>query len=95
MVQPQEDFGVRRVPVPSPNSLEPGYVLVRVLWVSCDPAMRGWMTDAPSYVPPVQIGDAMRAAGVGQVVAGSDIKRGELVYVEIIHQCPRPMLDVQ
>src|SRR6476469_4837219 len=36
--------------------------------LSLDPAMRGWMNDVPSYVPPVGLGEEMRAIGVGQVV---------------------------
>ncbi|HTQ00180.1 MAG TPA: NADP-dependent oxidoreductase [Casimicrobiaceae bacterium] len=46
-----------------------GEVLVKVLYVSLDPAMRGWISDAPSYIPPVAIGAVMRAGGVGRVVA--------------------------
>src|SRR5215212_6690721 len=45
-----------------------GEALVKVLYLSLDPAMRGWMSDAPSYVPPVGIGDVMRALGAGVVV---------------------------
>jgi NADPH-dependent curcumin reductase len=48
-----------------------GQVLVKVLMLSLDPAMRGWMNDVPSYVPPVGIGEVMRAIGVGQVVASN------------------------
>jgi NADPH-dependent curcumin reductase len=48
--------------------LEDGQVLVKVLYVSLDPAMRGWMNEGRSYVPPVQIGEVMRAATVGRVV---------------------------
>ena len=53
------------------NPREPaeGEALVRVLMLSLDPAMRGWMNDVPSYIPPVGIGEVMRAIGVGQVVA--------------------------
>jgi NADPH-dependent curcumin reductase CurA len=52
-----------------------------VLLVSLDPAMRGWMHDVPSYVPPVGIGEVMRAIGVGQVVASRhpDVKEGDYV----------------
>ena len=46
-----------------------GEVLVKVLYISLDPAMRGWMNDGKSYVPPVVIGDVMRALGAGKVVA--------------------------
>ena len=44
-----------------------GQVLVKVLYLSLDPAMRGWMNDMPSYVPPVGIGEVMRALGAGVV----------------------------
>jgi NADPH-dependent curcumin reductase CurA len=45
-----------------------GEVLVQVLYVSLDPAMRGWMNEGRSYVPPVAIGEVMRAATVGRVL---------------------------
>jgi NADPH-dependent curcumin reductase CurA len=44
-----------------------GEVLVRVRYISLDPAMRGWIADRESYVPPVPIGDVMRALAVGEV----------------------------
>ena len=47
----------------------PGQILVKNLYLSLDPAMRGWMNDAKSYIPPVGIGEVMRALGVGQVIA--------------------------
>jgi NADPH-dependent curcumin reductase CurA len=46
-----------------------GEVLVKVLYVSLDPAMRGWMNDSKSYIPPVGIGAVMRALGAGKVIA--------------------------
>ena len=46
-----------------------GGVLVQVLALSLDPAMRGWMNEGKSYIPPVAIGEVMRAGGVGTVVA--------------------------
>ncbi len=48
--------------------LEPGQVRVANQYISLDPAMRGWMTNLPSYIPPVEIGSVMRAFGVGEVV---------------------------
>lgn len=45
-----------------------GEVLVKVLYVSLDPAMRGWVSEVPSYLPPVPIGAVMRAGGVGRIV---------------------------
>jgi hypothetical protein len=47
----------------------PGGVLVKTLYLSLDPAMRGWMNEGKSYIPPVDIGAVMRAGGVGQVIA--------------------------
>jgi NADPH-dependent curcumin reductase len=49
-------------------------VLIKVLYLSLDPAMRGWMNDAKSYIAPVAIGEVMRAGGVGRVVASNHPK---------------------
>lgn len=46
-----------------------GGVVVKTLFLSLVPAMRGWMSDAQSYIAPVEIGDVMRASGIGQVIA--------------------------
>ena len=51
---------------------EDGGVLVKTLALSLDPAMRGWMNDAKSYIPPVGIGEVMRAGGIGQVIASKN-----------------------
>jgi NADPH-dependent curcumin reductase CurA len=45
-----------------------GEVLVGVEYLSLDPAMRGWMNEGKSYIPPVKIGEVMRAGGVGKVL---------------------------
>ena len=47
----------------------PGGVLVKTLYLSLDPAMRGWMNEGKSYIAPVEIGAVMHAGGVGQVIA--------------------------
>src|SRR3989338_7221681 len=47
----------------------PGQILVKNEYLSLDPAMRGWMNDAKSYIPPVGLGEVMRALGVGKVIA--------------------------
>jgi len=60
-----------------------GEILVKVNWLSLDPAMRGWVGDARSYVPPVKIGEVMRAAGLATVVEvgeGSKLRPGDLVH---------------
>jgi NADPH-dependent curcumin reductase CurA len=64
--------------VPEPG---PGQVHVEVSHLSLDPAMRGWMNDVPSYVPPVALGDVMRAGGVGRVVASRSDSLAEGTYV--------------
>jgi len=46
-----------------------GQVLVKTLMLSLDPAMRGWLNDGKSYIPPVGIGEVMRAGGIGRVLA--------------------------
>jgi len=49
-----------------------GEVLVKILYLSLDPAMRGWMNEGKSYIPPVGIGEVMRAGAVGRVVASKN-----------------------
>lgn len=49
-----------------------GQVLVKVLYLSLDPAMRGWMNEGKSYIPPVGIGEVMRAGGIGKVIASKN-----------------------
>ena len=56
-------------PVTEPGE---GGVVLKTLALSLDPAMRGWMNDAKSYIPPVAIGEVMRAGGVGRVVASKN-----------------------
>ncbi|OBH88137.1 NADP-dependent oxidoreductase [Mycobacterium sp. E2989] len=46
-----------------------GEALVRVDWISLDPTNRMWINDTPTYLPPVGLGEVMRAAGIGEVVA--------------------------
>jgi NADPH-dependent curcumin reductase CurA len=62
--------------------LADGEVLVKVLYLSLDPAMRGWMNDAKSYIRPVAIGEVMRAGGVGVVVESKSPRHaaGDHVY---------------
>ncbi|GAA5995878.1 NADP-dependent oxidoreductase [Rhodotorula paludigena] len=56
------------VPMPRDDEMKDGEAVVKVEWVSIDPAMRGWLNPTRSYVPPVAIGAPMRAAGVGRIV---------------------------
>ena len=59
----------------------PGEFLVQLQQISLDPAMRGWLNDVRSYLPPVQIGAVMRAFGAGTVVASQhdDFAVGDVV----------------
>ncbi len=59
------DWEFTEEPVPSPGQDE---FVVRVLYISLDPAMRGWMNAGRSYVPPVGVGEVMRALGAGEVI---------------------------
>ena len=58
-----------------------GEFLVRAAYWSVDPAMRGWVNDAPNYLPPVPVGDVMRAFAVGEIVASRhpDYAEGDVV----------------
>ncbi|GAA2504377.1 NADP-dependent oxidoreductase [Streptomyces thermolineatus] len=64
-----DDFALREAPVAEPG---PGQVLVRNLYVSVDPYMRGRMNDVESYVPPFRLDRPMDGAAVGRVVASGD-----------------------
>jgi NADPH-dependent curcumin reductase len=63
------------------RELHEGELLIKVLFISLDPAMRGWMKQSRSYVPPVQIGEVMRALALGQVVASRNPKFAVGKYV--------------
>jgi NADPH-dependent curcumin reductase CurA len=52
--------------------IEDGQALVKSEWISVEPTMRTWLNDAPGYLPPVAIGDPMRALGLARVVASKN-----------------------
>jgi len=58
-----------------------GAVVLQTLALSLDPAMRGWMNEGKSYIPPVAIGEVMRAGGVGRVIASKNEKYAVGDYV--------------
>ena len=64
----RSDFSFGDEPV---RALEDGQMLVKTLYLSLDPAMRGWMNEGKSYIAPVALGDVMRAGGVGEVTASN------------------------
>jgi NADPH-dependent curcumin reductase CurA len=74
----ESDFEYIEEPV---AELQDGEILVRNLYLAFEPAMRGWLNDVPSYIPPVAIGEVMRASTVGQVTESenSAYSKGQLV----------------
>ena len=62
----QSDWQYVVEPVREPSE---GEIVVKVLYLSLDPAMRGWMNEGKSYIRPVAIGEVMRAGGIGEVIA--------------------------
>lgn len=61
--------------IPEPKD---GDVLIKQHYISLDPAMRGWMRDVKSYIPPVGIGDVMRAGTVGEIVKANNHPKFEV-----------------
>jgi len=75
------DFELAETELSAPGD---GEVLVRNVAMSVDPYMRGRMNDAPSYVPPFELGAPLAGAAVGEVVASraDDLAKGDLVLHE-------------
>lgn len=61
----REDWNLTTEPVPAPAE---GQFVVKVDYISLDPAMRGWMNEGKSYIPPVGLGEVMRAGAAGTVL---------------------------
>ncbi|WP_242111755.1 NADP-dependent oxidoreductase [Luteimonas aquatica] len=76
-----ENFRLERAPLPVPRA---GQVLLRTRFLSLDPYMRGRMSDARSYAPPVQIGEVMVGRTVSEVVESlhPDFRPGEVVTAD-------------
>ncbi len=66
-----EHFELSEQTMPQPD-LSRGEVLLKTVMIGFDPAMRGWVQDEPSYLPPVQIGEVMRASTVSEVIESED-----------------------
>ena len=73
-----EHFEIRDVPV---SKLNKGQILVRNIFLSVEPAMRGWIADVANYSAPVPLGEPMRALAVGEIVESHDpaYRSGEFV----------------
>jgi NADPH-dependent curcumin reductase CurA len=63
------DFAFEEEPLREPGD---GELVVKVQYISLDPAMRGWMNDAKSYIRPIAIGEVIRAGAIGEVVASNN-----------------------
>jgi NADPH-dependent curcumin reductase CurA len=66
-----EHFAIEDVPVAAP---EEGQIFVRNIFLSVEPAMRGWIADAGNYSDPVPIGSVMRALAVGHVTTSRSLR---------------------
>jgi NADPH-dependent curcumin reductase CurA len=73
-----ECYEWREEPVPRAGENE---VVIRNLYMSLDPAIRGWMDDRPSYLPPIPLGGVMRATTIGKVLESrcAGFERGDIV----------------
>jgi NADPH-dependent curcumin reductase len=65
------DFSYEEHDVAEPGE---GELLIKVRYISLDPAMRGWMNEGKSYVKPIAIGEVIRAIAIGEVVASRHAK---------------------
>ena len=74
----ERTWEIRESRVPEPG---PGQILVRNIFVSVDPAMRGWIRPTSTYVEPVEVGAVMRAGTVGRIAASrhADFREGDYV----------------
>ncbi len=79
-IVPGETFRLEQKPTPTETSLKDGEVLFETRYLSLDPAMRGWLNDTRSYIPPVQIGEVMRGQTIGVIRASksTDFPAGSL-----------------
>ncbi len=73
------DFSFTEEALPTPKA---GEILLKTHYISLDPAMRGWMNDAKSYLPPVGLGEVMRAGTISEVIASENpqFAVGEFVF---------------
>lgn len=69
-----QNYEVKTQPIPTQDQLKDGQVLAKVTHLSCDPTLRIWVSDRPQYMPPVAIGEVMRALGTATVVASKNPK---------------------
>ncbi|HEX6312740.1 MAG TPA: NADP-dependent oxidoreductase [Acidimicrobiia bacterium] len=90
------DFELAESPVPQAGD---GEALLRTLYLSLDPAIRGWMTGEDSYVPGIQVGEPMRGGAIAEVVESRspELNAGDLVLGMLPwadHAVVRPGVDI-
>src|SRR6476619_4467077 len=73
-----DDFRLETAAAPAPGE---GQVLLRTIWLSLDPYMRGRMSEAASYAAPVPVGGVMEGGTVSEVIAANNaaLKKGDIV----------------
>ncbi|KFY79977.1 hypothetical protein V499_01102 [Pseudogymnoascus sp. VKM F-103] len=81
LIVPGETFTMKEHEIVKAEDLKDGEVLVDTLYLSVDPAMRGWLNDTRSYVPPLKIGETMRGAVIAKVVVSKSSKFSAGDYV--------------
>src|ERR1700684_2078810 len=65
-----QDFAIRTAPIPE---IADGEFLVRNIFLSADPTMRGWIADKSTYWPRIEVGDTMLAFSVGEVIKSQNL----------------------
>ncbi len=88
-----DNFEESIAPIRQPGD---GEVLLETVYLSVDPAMRVWLKEDPGYVPPVEIGDVMRAGGIARVIDSKieGLQTGDFVAARVGWQS-HPTLDAQ
>lgn len=84
-IVPGRTFRLRQVAAPTDADVQDGQLLLESLYISFDPAMRGWLDDRRSYLPPVQVGEVMRAMAICRVLASRSAKArpGDIVRAHL------------
>lgn len=75
----ENTWELKEANIPEPKE---GEVVIKTEYISLDPAMRGWMDDSKSYIPPVGIGEVMRAGTIGIVIKANNhpqFKEGDVL----------------
>ncbi|KAI1328516.1 NAD(P)-binding protein [Xylariaceae sp. FL0255] len=79
---PGVTFQKKTSPIPKPEDVKDGQVLAETLYLGLEPAMRTWLNDARSYVPPVGLGEVMRGYSAARVLYSKSpsVKSGDIIH---------------